>query len=206
MIQTTNRFLGAALGAATVTAALFWIMTALIRVENTEIPPEPSPGFVLTVFVEPEERPVEKIDRMPKLEEITPREVLPPIEPGQAGDGIQRVRFGKAPIDIDPRPGPLTQGSPDGDAVPLVRVPPRYPARALARGLEGRVLVEFTISRAGTVQDPRIVAFEPSAVFNQAALEAIRSWRYEPKRVNGRPVAQPGQRIVIPFQKDRRKE
>ncbi|HPG26029.1 MAG: TonB family protein [Spirochaetaceae bacterium] len=95
--------------------------------------------------------------------------------------------------------GGFSMASADGDAVPLVRVPPTYPERALQRGIEGRVLVEFTISKTGSVKDPKVVAYEPSTIFNKAALKAISQWKYNPKIVNGEPVEQPGQKIAIPF-------
>src|SRR5690606_20820240 len=44
-------------------------------------------------------------------------------------------------------------GVSDGEYLPIVKVAPIYPARALTRGLEGYVIVEFTVTRAGTVKD-----------------------------------------------------
>jgi protein TonB len=90
-------------------------------------------------------------------------------------------------------------GTVDTDAIPLVRVDPTYPIRAKERGIEGWVQVEFTISPRGTVIDPRIVAYEPSSIFNQAALRAIRRWKYNPKIVDGKPVTRPGQLIILDF-------
>ncbi len=201
MIQTTNRFMGAALAAASVTAALFWAMTALIRVGETENSPTLPISVVLDVYVEPAEQIIKTIRKPPVRQPITEPEPLPPLKGGSTGPGITLAKIvGPGPIfGTDPGNGILT--NPDGDAVPLVRVPPQYPARAMARGLEGRVLIEFTISRVGIVEDARVVAFEPTSVFNKAALEAVKQWRYEPKRVNGKTVAQRGKQIVIPFQK-----
>ena len=90
-------------------------------------------------------------------------------------------------------------GTVDTDAIPLVRVDPTYPIRAKERGIEGWVQVEFTISPRGTVIDPRVVAYEPSSIFNQAALRAIRRWKYNPKIVDGKPVSRPGQKIILDF-------
>ena len=95
--------------------------------------------------------------------------------------------------------GGFSRASADGDAVPMVRVPPQYPERALQRGVEGRVLIEFTISRSGAVKDAKVIAYEPSTIFNKAALRAVRQWKYNPKIVNGKAVEQPGVRIAIPF-------
>ena len=95
--------------------------------------------------------------------------------------------------------GGFSMASADGDAVPMVRVPPQYPERAQQRGIEGRVLIEFTISKSGSVKNPKVVAYEPSTIFNKAALKAVSQWKYNPKIEDGKAVEQKGIRIAIPF-------
>lgn len=91
-------------------------------------------------------------------------------------------------------------GAMDSDIVPLVRVEPQYPERARQRGVEGWVVVEFTISAAGTVKSPRIIAYHPSTVFNRAALQAIRKWKYNPKVEEGVAVERPGVQVRLTFE------
>jgi TonB family protein len=67
---------------------------------------------------------------------------------------------------------------------------PAYPARARERGAEGWVDIEFTVTRDGTTQDAVVRAAEPAGVFDRAALEAVRRWRYEPRVVGGNVVEQ----------------
>jgi protein TonB len=74
--------------------------------------------------------------------------------------------------------------------VVLSRVLPRYPPRAEARGIEGWVGLEITVTPAGTVNDARVVDASPKEIFDQAALEAIRRWRFKPAFKEGRAVAQ----------------
>ena len=62
--------------------------------------------------------------------------------------------------------------------VPIVVRQPIYPPSALSRGLEGRVVVEFTLDRNGSVRDLRMISSTPAGVFDQAALNAMRFWRY----------------------------
>jgi TonB family protein len=64
------------------------------------------------------------------------------------------------------------------NAKPSHRVPPEYPPEALNAGLEGVVTIEFEINGDGSVRDPRIVEAVPPGVFDTAALNAIRQWRY----------------------------
>jgi protein TonB len=92
----------------------------------------------------------------------------------------------------------ISAGS-DRDIVPLVRIPPDYPARAQQRGIEGWVLVEFTITPSGTVQDPKVLDADPKGMFDDAALKSIARWKYNPKVENGVAVERRGIRVVLRF-------
>ncbi|MFZ2170890.1 MAG: energy transducer TonB [Methylococcaceae bacterium] len=74
--------------------------------------------------------------------------------------------------------------------VPLVRVPPKYPARAASRHIEGWVKVEFTIQTDGSVDDAVVAESEPEDIFDDAALTAIGKWKFKEKIVNGIAVPQ----------------
>jgi protein TonB len=95
----------------------------------------------------------------------------------------------------------MSAGS-DRDTIPLVRIPPDYPPRALSRGLEGWVQVRFTITPTGTVSDAVVVNAEPKNIFDDAALKAIARWRYNPKVEGGVAVERVGVETVIRFQLD----
>ena len=74
---------------------------------------------------------------------------------------------------------PRTEGeSADSTLQPLIEVAPSYPPAAQARGLQGFVELEFTVTPAGDVENPRVVTAQPANVFDQAALAAVRRWRY----------------------------
>ena len=93
----------------------------------------------------------------------------------------------------------MSAGS-DRDVIPLVRINPDYPPRALSRGLEGWVQVQFTITATGTVRDPVVVNAEPRNIFDDAALKAIARWRYNPKVEGGVAVERIGVQTIIRFQ------
>ncbi len=71
----------------------------------------------------------------------------------------------------------------------LVRIPPLYPPEARSRRIEGRVVVEFTVTERGEVDGPVIVESHPPGVFDQAVLNSVRRWRFKPKEQDGKPVA-----------------
>jgi protein TonB len=94
-------------------------------------------------------------------------------------------------------------GGSDRDTMPLVRINPDYPPRAQNRGIEGWVLVEFTITAAGTVRDPRVIDASPKGYFEEAALKAIARWRYNPKVQEGVAVERIGVRVRLSFNMER---
>jgi TonB family protein len=69
-------------------------------------------------------------------------------------------------------------------------VPPVYPREAERLRLSGWVDVEFTIAPDGTTQDLLVRNAEPQRMFDQAALDAVKRWRFEPVQRDGAAVAQ----------------
>jgi TonB family protein len=82
-------------------------------------------------------------------------------------------------------------------AVPIDRPPPSYPDTAGEAA--GHVKIAFTIDAQGHVIEPQIVESAPQGVFDTATLDVLKDWRYQPRRVDGQAVAQPGNVIVLNF-------
>ncbi|MDH3586679.1 MAG: energy transducer TonB [Gammaproteobacteria bacterium] len=95
--------------------------------------------------------------------------------------------------------GPGGMNIAEGDYLPIVRVAPVYPARALSRGLEGYVDMSFTVTTTGTVKDP-LVMFSTSSLFERAAIRAVLKFKYKPRVVDGVPVEVPNVKTRISFQ------
>jgi periplasmic protein TonB len=93
----------------------------------------------------------------------------------------------------------ISAGS-DRDVVPLVRINPDYPPRALSRNIEGWVQVQFTITETGAVADAVVVDASPKGVFDDAAIKAILRWRYNPKVEGAVAVARKGVQTILRFQ------
>ncbi len=94
--------------------------------------------------------------------------------------------------------GPGGMNIAEGDYLPIVRVAPVYPARALSRGLEGYVDMAFTVTTTGTVKDP-LVVFSTSSLFERAAIRAVLKFKYKPRVVDGVPVEVPNVKTRITF-------
>jgi protein TonB len=95
-------------------------------------------------------------------------------------------------------PGGVANAAPDAPAGAVrvggnIRAPvrsrsvdPVYPQLAQSAGIQGVVILELTIGTDGAVADARILRSIP--LLDQAALDAVRQWRYEPTLLNGVPV------------------
>jgi len=67
--------------------------------------------------------------------------------------------------------------------MPVKVVQPVYPEAARERGVEGVVTLEFELGSSGEVLVSRVVSAEPERVFDGAALQALRWWRYDPATI-----------------------
>ena len=189
----------AGLAGALFTSSMFWLLWGLVDTsfevgERIEAPRIEFSAMRRDTEVETRRR--DRIERKPP----PPTPETPRV--GLTGGGVDNNVVRLTPV-VDTRGTgarmTMAAGS-DRDVIPLVRVNPDYPQRALGRGLEGWVQVQFTITPAGAVKDAIVVDAEPADVFNEAALKAIARWRYNPKVENGASVERVGVQTRILFQ------
>ena len=143
------------------------------------------------------------------VEDFTPEKPpkppeTPPETPPQDMDNIDpdAPTVSVAPPEVSANTdigGPSGMNIAEGDYLPIVRVAPVYPARALSRGLEGYVDMQFTVTPTGTVADP-VVMFSTSSLFDREAIRAVLKFKYKPRVVDGVPVSVPGVKTRITFQ------
>lgn len=87
----------------------------------------------------------------------------------------------------------------DGDAAPIVRIPPEYPPQASRDGKEGWVRLSFTINEVGGVEDVEVIDADPKRIFDRNAKRALRKWKYRPKIVDGIAEKQYGLEVQLDF-------
>lgn len=85
---------------------------------------------------------------------------------------------------------PATPGAANSPRLPDVMPAPRYPADALAAGIEGDVLLNLRVDANGIVREVRVAQAEPAGVFEQSAIAAARGWWLNPQ--GQAPGALPG--------------
>lgn len=175
------------LAAVFVTFSLFYFMQYLIQSDGRMSDPL-TPIRVVDASV-----PVFKNEirmEIPPPEPIE-RDPIPELEPTVrdfelSGSGI----YVAPPVATAPPPtvGALSIPMADGLRVPLIKVPPTYPSRAIQRGIEGFVEVSFSINPKGLVEDEQVLYAEPEGYFENAALRSVKRWKYSPEVRNGEPV------------------
>ena len=137
-------------------------------------------------------------DKPPPPPEIPPE--APPQEMDSVDPNAPTINVAAPQLSAETNiGGPGGMNIAEGDYLPIVRVAPVYPARALQRGLEGYVDLVFTVTTAGTVRDP-VVEFSTSSLFERAAIRAVLKFKYKPRVVDGQPVDVPNVKTRIRFQ------
>jgi protein TonB len=198
-----KRYLLALAIAAFITVGLLYGMQALIKTSGSAMT-EPAQGNVLDFVRLKQEETVQKKERKPK-KPPKPEEPPPPMEqPQMAPDSAPAESTGfdfSADVNADVAIGKgLALESGDGEYLPIVKVAPVYPRRALQRGIEGYVIVEFTVDKTGAVKDPAVVEAKPEGLFNQAAIDAALKFKYKPRVVNGTATEVAGVQNRITFE------
>lgn len=198
------RFIVSLLLGAVATFLLFAFMAYLISGGDgrKDVPPPTPPIEIVTT---PPDSDVDTRRRTPPPPPPPPQQPpqTPQAEPDTSSDGLNfNPDFGDVEISTDTGLGTGGLAVADGDATPIVRINPRYPPAAARDGLEGWVMLRFTIDETGGVTDVEVINSEPRRVFDQEARRALLRWKYKPKVVDGKPVRQPGQTVQLDFKLD----
>jgi protein TonB len=196
---SAKRYCWALLIGLLVTLSLFLLMQSLISGADAKITaPTTAANLIFVRLVEDRDT----IIKEPKPVPPPPPVVQPtttfdiPTSPTGIGDDIT--------IKIAPPPTGhrTTIAATDGGILPIVTVSPTYPRRQLAKGVEGWVLLEFSVDQLGRVQNPRVVSAMPASGFSRAALDAVLRYKYKPKVFDGKAIWAHGVQTRMVFQLD----
>ena len=184
------------LGAA-VTAILLFTMHRVIETGQGELEPTTARivDFVRIARPEAVETREQRRERPAELEPV-PDLALPDANLGPLN--VLNVALATPTFEAPVRIGSVGFGQSDGEYLPIVKVAPIYPVRALQRKLEGYVIVEFVVTSSGSVRDVSVVE-STSEVFESAAVEAALKFKYKPRIIDGVPIEVAGVRNQITF-------
>ncbi len=124
-----------------------------------------------------EEPPEWEIDRADEFAGAAGEELLAVAAPRVAPDDAVAAAFSPSGF----------VGDHDGDYLPIVKVAPVYPRRALVRREEGWVLLRFTVLNTGAVANIEVVE-SSNEIFEEAAVRAAAKFKYRPRIIDGQPI------------------
>ena len=186
--------IGILLGLA-VTAGLFWTMQYLIETADRELNEGGAGNLVDFVRLKRDES-IQRRQLKPK--KPPPPDTPPPQPPTPQLDNLnpnaEKIAISAAPVETDiEMSGGFSLGVGEGDYLPIVKVAPIYPQRALSRGIEGYCVVQYTVTRQGTIRDPFVIEDQcTSSLFHRASVQAALKFKYKPRVIDGQAVEVPG--------------
>jgi protein TonB len=182
-----------------ITASLLFTMQFLIAHGQNALTDSRNFHFLDFVRVEREENVTRKKPKpkKPPTPDQPPPD-MPPPQQDAVNPGSQIIGVAPVSTSADVSIGGFGLAVSDGDYLPIVKVEPIYPRRAMSRGMSGHVIVEFTVTRTGTVRDPFVVE-STSSIFERAALAAVLKFKYKPRVVDGEAIEVAGVQNKITF-------
>ena len=190
------KMLGATLTASFfLTVAIFYTMQWLIDVGDVEL----NDKSIKIADVTMPERELELMMDMERpQEEEPPPETMPPefdmTPPADLDTSAARPNLGFK--------GKKAVVFADGSYVPIFQVPPVYPRRALERGIEGCVMLKFTVTKVGSTKEPEVEWSVPPGIFDRAAMRSALKYKYKPQIRDGEAIEVPNVRTIIVFKID----
>ncbi len=188
-VERGLHMLVAPLAAALVTVGLLFFMEQLILTGEEALTRGSRYYLVDFVRIEREETLVRK-DRKP--ERIAPAEEAPVVPPDMSidsggGEGLAVMAPRSPGIEVKVDTIGSGFGVSDSELMPIYKIAPVYPRSAAQRGLEGWVMVKFTVTAIGAVRDVEVVE-SSHKIFERSAMAAAAKFKFRPRLINGEPV------------------
>ena len=172
------------------------IATLMVAPSPPPAPPPAAPAPKVQTKSEMLSTELQAPSRIPKAIKQVDEAAIPPSMMGVQGmEGLSSdtpggmsaiIGTGQAPV-VKPR-APISLNVSSGVMAGnlLVKTLPQYPAIPKVAHIQGTVVLQATISKSGSIQNLRVISGPP--MLQQAAMDAVRSWRYKPYLLNGEPV------------------
>ena len=169
-----------------VAIGLFYLMQALV---DRDYKQEDTKARKIADIVVPD-KVIETNLKEVKPEKVEdPEEPPPDLEPIDFDTDIDMNVANMAPTTgINLKLSSSGMSSGDGEYLPIVKVAPIYPRRAQTRGISGYCIVEYTVTKTGSIRDPQPVDCQPSGIFERASVKAADKFKYKPRVVDGEPI------------------
>lgn len=184
-------------GAVVVTVGLFLFMAGMIR--NDLRLQEETDAINLNITAQIDDSDINQANKEFKRPTLD----APPPPPPAVNDPSNRPALDGVRAQIPTINANLNIGSgfnPDRDAQPLVRIPPQYPERCMARAAASEsVAVRFDVTPDGQTTNIEVIDSSNSCL-NRAATRSVERWKYQPKIVDNQAQWRRGVQTVITFE------
>jgi protein TonB len=156
-----------------------------------QVQPRPAP-------VPPQSKPVLALpDTTPVAPAFTVPQAQPEAPPAPETKGVVAAPGPAAPVPAAPAPAREAPATPPMfNAAYLGNAPPRYPLIARRNGVEGTVNLRVVVSKEGRPVQVQVDRSSGSSALDNAALEAVKGWKFVPARRGQEAVEQP---VVVPI-------
>ncbi len=187
-----------------VTLGLFWFMHYMIRSDDALLGERDV--YKIIDFVQ-----MNRQESQPEIKKELPPEPEKPKEaPKMASEALSdsdtepdhspQMQIAMPGLGAD---GSLVQGAPkmlgpikvakiDSALTPMMQIKPVYPSKAKRMGIEGFVTAELEVDPTGHVTEITILKSQPEGIFDKSVHKALKRWKFRPKTVDGKAVAQKG--------------
>ncbi|MDL5054764.1 energy transducer TonB [Oscillatoria laete-virens NRMC-F 0139] len=145
--------------------------------QDVFVPDTPEPDFAIPI---PEETP----KALPPQKKPVDKSRVAPTAQKYVGDGTSPIP-GKDRTTLRASGGAQVKARPDY----LRNPPPKYPAEALRKKQEGTVLLRVQVTPEGRAEEVTLSRSSGHSLLDDAAIKAVRGWRFQPAKVGGFPVA-----------------
>jgi protein TonB len=172
--------------AVPVAIALFFIMHSLV---SRDFKQEDVKARKIADIVVPDKTIETNLNEVKPEKPDDPEEPPPELEPIQFDTQLDMNVANNAPttgINLNLNSSGMSSG--DGEYLPIVKVAPIYPRRAQTRGITGYCIVEYTVTKTGSIRDPFAVDCQPKGIFERASLKASEKFKYKPRVVDGEAI------------------
>jgi len=174
-------------GPATPAAATATPATATETADNT-VQPSPAPAQSAAMQ--------QQLNANSVLDKSSLRQPSDAGAPPPPSGNIDMGNSGATPNVFGSKPAPTVTAAPTNRVINVAasimagravsKTPPAYPAFARTARVDGTVVLHATISKAGTIENVSVISGPP--MLRQAALDAVRTWRYKPYLLDNEPV------------------
>ena len=168
-----------------VTFASLIFMITLLTTTNQVVTSQPEPPIESFFHIDRKVAPEptqDKPEPIPDAKPAPPR-LTTQIQTDNKISPVEQISYVKEAVKPD------LSAPANTDYIPLYVPQPRYPTRALSRGIEGYAVISFTITTNGSTAEPVLLEEAPGGYgFGRAGLQAATKLKYNPKMEDGVPV------------------